>query len=244
MHKMHERVPAAPMAPKILRLLLLASVLLVALHVGLKYVSVVVYSEQHVAAFELSNRFDMNDENSVPQWMTLVSFLLLTSGSFVAAYLARKPTVRRLWLAIGILALLLSIDDAAAIHESLLGLIHISAFKDSPATLLRNAWLFFVPLVLIIGGWLLAYAVRLLPQRTVLYLLAGGVVFLMGALGMDSLANTVAERSFTGQGIIAGIEGWLQLIGLALLVYAVADYLERQHGKALHAAFGHLKSSD
>ncbi len=239
--KMHEQIQPLSQARRVLKILIAISVVAVIAHIALKYLSVVVHGEQHLALFEISNRFDMNDENSVPQWITLMNFLILAAASFLAGFMTKQKAKKRLWMAIGILSVLLSIDDAAAIHESLLGLIHLSVFEEGSSSLLENAWLFIVPVVAVIGIWLLVHAVRLLPRRTALLLAVGGVTFLIGAILVDSLANTVAERSFAGQGVVAGIEGWLQMVGLAMLVYAVLDYLERQHAPAIQKAFRALK---
>lgn len=228
---------------KLLAWLLAVSVLALAVHLICKYISVIVYKDSHLAVFEISNRFDMNDENSVPQWLTLVSFLTLTVGAFLASRLARTVRERRLWGVISCIALLLSIDDASAFHESVLGLVHLSAFADAPATFTRNAWFIILPFVLIGCVWLFAAAVRTLPKRTTWRLALGGFIFLFGAVMIDSLVNTLPARSFAEQGVMAGIEGWLQLVGLAVLVYAVADYLEQFHGQALTNALKHLKIS-
>lgn len=229
-------------ASRLLVLLLAVSFVMFLLHVGLKYVSVVRYEEQHLVWFEMSNRFDMNDENSVPQWFTLLCFLLVSVGSYFASYLAKEVSLRRVWIVIGTLALLLSIDDAAAIHESVLALMHLSVFDDTPATLLQNAWLFLVPVVVVVGVWVLIRAHRQLPKPTTAKLVFGGVVFLTGAIVVDSLANTVPDRSFAGQGVVAGIEGLLQMVGLSILVYTVYDYLLNRHGKSLQAAAKSLRA--
>src|SRR5690606_15947542 len=126
---------------KLLIVWITVSLVLLFVHLALKYVSVVMHQEQHLVFFELSNRFDMNDENSVPQWFTLVSFLAITAGAWLASRLSTRPAERRLWAIIAFVALLLSIDDASAIHESVLGILHLTFFDDLPATFTRNAWL-------------------------------------------------------------------------------------------------------
>lgn len=228
---------------KLLVGLLAISLMLLVAHVWLKYISVVVYQEQHLAFFELSNRLDMNDENSVPQWFTLIGFLIISTSSFAASYLSRDRGKRWLWGIIALIALLLSVDDAAAIHESVLQLIHLTFFTEGSASFTQNAWLVLLPFVAagLIG--LLIAAVQLLPGRTVAALALGSGIYLTGAIFVDSLVNTVAARSFADQGVLAGVEGWLQLVGLSVLVYAICDYLERQHGKDIAAALKRLKAS-
>lgn len=226
---------------KLLTVWIAVSLVLFFVHLAFKYVSVVGHQEQHMVIFELSNRFDMNDENSVPQWFTLVSFLTITVGAWLASRLSTGSAKRQLWALISLIALLLSIDDASAIHESALGILHLTFFDDLPATFTRNAWFLILPLVLIGCIWLLATAARLLPRRTTILLVAGGSVFLVGAILFDSVANMFPARSFAGQGVVAGMEGFLQMIGLSVLVYAIADYLETHHGRLLATALKKLK---
>ncbi len=222
-------------ATKLLAVMLSVSLAILIFHVAFKYVSVVAYQEEHLAWFELSNRFDMNDENSVPQWFTLVVWLAIAAGSFLASRLAARRDERWLWNVIAFIALLSSLDDAAAIHESVLGLLHLAVFDEAPATLVRNAWLIILPFVLAGLGWVLFWTARLLPRRTTVLMAVGGVIFIMGAVFIDSVINTVSPRSFMEQGVLAGAEGGLQLVGSIIILYAVADYLERHHHKALAA---------
>lgn len=228
-------------AVKLLVGLLAISLALFVVHLGLKYISVVIYQEKHGSLFELSNRFDMNDESSVPQWFTLAGFLAIALGAFMAAFLAKRADVRRLWGAIAVIALLLSVDDVATLHEYVLQTLHNSLFLDTAPTFIRNAWFVLMPVVLLISGWLFVQAVRLLPRRTMLSLAIGSIIFLVGAVLFDSVANTLPPRSFAEQGIAAGIEGWLQLIGLSVLIYAICDYLEKQHGKTITGVLKQLK---
>lgn len=244
-HKMydHSSVPKKK-AMKILWLLLGLALAVITMHIVLKYISVVMYEEKHGFLFELSNRFDLNDENSVPQWITQALFLAMALGAGLAAYLAKKVSERRLWALIAVGGLLLSLDDVATLHEFILQSLHNTFFLDMPSTFFRNAWFVLLPFVLVAFVWLSVAVVRNLPRRTTIILIAGGMVYLCGAILIDSLANTVAERSFAGQGIYGGIEGGLQLIGSSLFLYGIVDYVEQRHGASIARALKRLRSAD
>lgn len=226
----------------VLKFLIMASLLIVLVHVALKYISVAIYNEQHGFLFELSNRFDLNDENSVPQWVTQALFLASGVSAFLAAYMSDRRPVARLWTFIGVLGVILSIDDVATLHEYALQSLHNAFFVDMPPTLVRNSWLVLLPFIVSGVAVLLVWAVRLLPRRTAACMALGSIVFIIGAVVIDSLANTVPERSFTGQGLLGGIEGGLQLVGTAIFFYAIVDYLERHHALAIKKALAALKA--
>lgn len=229
-------------AGKLLSILITLSCLLLLSHLVLNYLNVAVHNEQHGVLFELSNRFDMDDENSVPQWFTQAIFLAISLSSFLAAYLSRKRAVRRLWGVIGALALILSIDDVATMHEFLLQTVHNSLFTDQPSTFIRNAWFILLPIILLIFGWLVVRAIYLFPRRTAFLMAISGTIFIAGGVFVDSIANTVPEISFAKQGVVNGAEGFLQLLGISLFLYTVTDYLERRHGKVISATLSKLKS--
>lgn len=229
---------------KILVALISLALVLFCLHVGLKYVSVVGHNEKHAVLFELSARFDMNDENSVPQWFTATAFIGISLCSALAGYMSKKRSVRSLWLAVSIVALLLSLDDVATLHEFALQIMHIGLFGEQQASVLQNAWLIFIPFVLLGLIWLAYTSLKYLPKRTTVRILSGGIIYFVGAIVVDSLVNTVPDRSFAGQGVLSGIEGGLQLIGLYVFLYAVIDYLEINHGKAMRSALTRLRSAD
>lgn len=230
-------------AVKLLKILLCLTVGIVVLHVFLSYVSIVVYNEQHGFIFELSNRFDMNDETSVPQWFTQALFLAISATAFLAAYMADKKGVRRLWLIIASVGLLMSIDDVATLHEFVLQTLHNTFFLDMAPTFVRNAWLILVPFVLMGLIWFFVKMLHLFPRRTTTLIMIGSMIFLAGAVFVDSLTNVVADEPFLRRSVMGGVEGALQLVGTIILLYAIVDYLERHHRKALAAARKQLKST-
>lgn len=231
----------SPRSLTILKLLLTTCMALVLIHIVLKYVSVVVYNEQHGFLFELSNRFDMNDESSVPQWFSQALFLGIGALAGAAAYLAESQSVRRLWFFIAVIGVLLSADDVATLHEFVLQSLHNVFFADMASTLLHNTWLVILPFILFGLALLFYWAVRLLPRRTVVFMMTASVIFLFGAVGVDSLANTVPDRSFAGQGVLGAIEGGLQAAGISVFVFTVADYLERHHIATIRRALKSLR---
>lgn len=223
--------------------LIITSLIIFCIHLVLKFVSIVVFNEQHGFLFELSNRFDMNDENSVPQWFSQVIFLLIGVSALLAAYLQIKKAAKRLWLAIGVIGVLLSLDDVAALHEFILQSIHNTFFLDTKPTFFINAWWLILPVVLIVAGLLTWYAWRLLPRRTILLFIIGGSVFLVGKVVIDSIANNVSDL-FLERGVAQGTEKVFQYIGISIFLYANLNYLEAYHSKKIQKAIAQLRRRD
>src|SRR5690606_8259973 len=128
------------------------------LPVLLKYISVVIFAEQHGSFYELSARLDVNDENSVPQWFSQLLFLAVGVSSLFAAYLSKERSKAIFWSTVGVIGVLLSLDDAATLHEYLLQGVHNELFQDVVASFFINAWLVILPFVLLIGAGLAWWA--------------------------------------------------------------------------------------
>lgn len=230
-------------AGALLKLLTIVSLSLFVLHVGLKYISVVIYNEKHGFFFELANRFDMNDETSVPQWFTHILFLAIAVLAGLAARMSKDKHERRIWTVVAVFGLILSIDDVATLHEFALQSIHNTFFLDMAPSMLRNAWLIILPFVMVLVGWLAFSMWRKLPKSTTLLFVLSGFIYLVGAVGVDTLANTIPNRDFFNQGLLAAIEGVLQMIGSSLAVYVVFEYLDSHHKDKLRTAWKALSSS-
>lgn len=226
---------------KILTYTLLASILIVLLHIALKFISVIIFNEKHGFFFELSNRFDLNDESSVPQWLTHILFLLISISAFLASILDKNKTKKRLWQVISILGLILSIDDVATIHEFVLQSIHNTLFADQAPTAFRNAWLFILPFVLIGLIWMYLSMVKIFPKFVTITMTIGGIIFVAGAVLVDSFINNFPPRSFANQGLLAALEGGLQLVGLCIFIYGIHIYIETYYSKKITNAINTLK---
>lgn len=225
---------------KVFRALLLSATALFVIHLTLKFVSIVLFDEKHGFLFELSNRFDVNDENSVPQWFSQMLFLLIAATAFLASRLQTQKAAKKLWLVLAFVGAVLSLDDVATLHEFILQTIHNTYFLDTSPTFFINAWWLFLPVVMIICGFLAWTAWRVLPRRTTLLMVTGGLVFVLGKVIMDSIANSVGDL-FLERGLIQGGEKLFQYSGSAIVVYANLDYLQKHHSKKITAALSRLK---
>lgn len=227
-------------ARKTLIVLLISTLVVFAVHVLLKYISVVIHNEQHGALFELSARFDVNDENSVPQWFSQMMFLSVGVSALLSAYLSSAKSARFLWIVIGVIGILLSLDDVATLHEFVLQSLHNRYFLDMAPSVFVNAWLLVLPVILLVGGSLVYWASRVLPRRTMLVLAVGGLTYVFGKILMDSVANNVTDL-FLDSGIMQGLEKIFQYSGISIILYGILDHLEQSYGQQIKRAVKALK---
>jgi hypothetical protein len=179
---------------------------------------------------------NLDREMSLPAWFSSM-LLAATAGLMLLAGWAqglRREPGRAGWWVLGFFFLALSIDESAAIHEVLVN--RAQAFLGAYATgLLFYAW--YVP-VLGLGLVLLLALVpflRTLPRRTVRLLAAGVFLYLLGAVGFESLMGMAVEPSGTDEPPLQNPSAWLvalvvleesfEMLGLVFLVGVMLDYL-------------------
>lgn len=226
---------------RLLKILLISTLIILIAHLVLQYLNLVVYDQQNGFIYELSNRFDLDDESSIATWFSQALFIAISAGAALAAYLSSVTAVRRLWKSISVLSLLLSIDEVTAMHELILQSLHNIFFKDTSSTISGNAWLIVAPFVFAGALWLLWKIAKILPKRTLILFASAVFSFLIGAIFVDMFASIVEREAFLNQGIIIAFEETLELVGCIIVLYAIADYIEAQHGSRLKSALAHLK---
>jgi hypothetical protein len=227
------RRPAPSPAARAALLLLAVAGLLVALSLATRYgayrAEVAGTGRGNVTAWKIVMKlFDVNSEANVPTWF---SSLLLSGDALLAglvAGLVRRAGGRdaRHWAGLAALLSLMSLDEAAALHERLR--IPAAALLGGPSSgLLHFAWV--LPgalLALVVGTAFLGFVARL-PGATRRLVVAAGAVYLTAAVGLESASGMVLEA----QGdramylLVSGAEEGLEMAGGVLLLYAFVRLL-------------------
>jgi hypothetical protein len=170
----------------------------------------------------------LDAELSLPAWFSAMLMAAAAALCFVASRFAqaRDPANRRGWLALSLIFVYLSFDEAASIHERV-------SWEVQAAFNLRGvfyfAWvLVAAPLIVLLVVLLHRFLLRL-PSPVGLRVFLAGVVFVVGALGCEMIASALVERGVGGfwywTEVIA--EEGLEMAGLVLFVAAILDYLAR-----------------
>lgn len=208
---------------------------LLVLHLTFQYLNLERYQEKQGQVFELSNRFDMDDEASLPTWFAQFFLLSIAGTAFLAGRLESARSTRRAWYGVAGIGLVVAIDEVAAIHELVLQTAHLVYYGEAAPTAVLNAWWLALPFILAAGLGLLWWLYQHLPKRTCLLLLIAGVTFLTGSVGFELFSNDVAKTSFLYQGVMTGAEESLEMLGSLIGLYAVVAHLESRHGDRLRA---------
>ncbi len=216
-------------------------IVLLVVHIGLQYLNLEVYNEKNGAVYELANRFDFDDESSVMTWISQFQLIALSGICLLAAVLEKQKTLKKLWLIPSVLGLLFSIDETATLHEFILQRIHVAFFGDAKPTLMMNAWVIILPFIALFAGLMAWKMFKQLPRVTVGLICLGGAIFLGGAVFVDLITNGLPETPFVAQGILVALEESSELLGVSIVIYAVASYIEQTYGHAVGRAIRQLK---
>jgi hypothetical protein len=182
--------------------------------------------------------FDVDEENNIPTYVSMLMLLGASGGLAVIAQWVRttgRPFQRHWWGLAGLFAYL-SVDEMASLHERLADL----PFLPETTGLFHYAWV--IPGMLLVALFAVAYLRFFwhLPARWKGLFAGAAVLFVGGALGIEMLGGLYAslhgELHF-GHALILTAEEGFELFGVALFVYAVLDYLQA-HGIALQVRVG------
>ena len=175
----------------------------------------------HSLFFQLWYLFDVGAERNIPSWYASMLWAAFAGSAFAAAVLACRKRVS--WAAMGLVGVAASIDEHSELHERL----------DQIGTPLAEAlgWdLWFtwvipgVVIAVVVAALLLPLVLSLRPRSRWL-VLAGGAVFLLGAIVVESLSGLVLAH-FADQVtwhfiLVTLVEELLEMLGLALAIAGV-----------------------
>jgi hypothetical protein len=200
--------------------------MLLGFHLVFQFINLIIFDHSNLYAFEISNRFDFDDELSIPTWFSQFLFICISGLAFMAAFLETNKQLRRLWAVIGVVGLLVSIDEVASIHENILQFLHLLVFKDAEASFFANAWILILPAVLALSGYFLYKVYRLLPKQLLKQFAIAIAVFIIGAVFVDIITSTITAPDFVKQGILVGIEELFEVLSAIIIIYAISNYIE------------------
>lgn len=217
---------------KLLITLLLVIGIFAVTHLLLQYTNITYFDQRYGNFYELTNRFDFDDEASIPTWFSNVLFLALAFCAFLAAKLDKAKKTKSIWIFIGVASIIGSIDEVSTVHESGLQSLHLLFFNENTPTFFANAWIIIVPFIIIFAAIFFYKSVKLLPTKTTKLLAIAVGIYLSGAVGIDIITSTILESSdFVKQGLLVAIEEVAELIGLSIAIYAISSYIENNYSE-------------
>ena len=187
---------------------------------------------------EIAIRFDFDAENTVPAWYSSAA-LLFSSAMLALIALATRQNGGRYfwhWVVLAATFLLMSLDESASMHEILIVPLRR---RLGTGGMLYFAWV--IPAFFVVGIFALSYLGFLwhLPRRSAMLFIAAGAMFVGGALGLELVGGALVEsQGFDSIGYLCvmTMEETLEMLGIALFIYALLDYLG-QRFQRLQAGF-------
>lgn len=146
--------------------------------VGLSALAYVVVDRQ--AHPELFDYFYVGTEMNLPTWWNVVLLLGLAASAWLAA--GQRPGERVGWISVAVTAVALSLDEGSRLHENLGHIV-------SGASIATFSWVIPGAVLAIIGVGALTVLTRGLPTRTRRALGAAAAVYLLAALGLETVAG-------------------------------------------------------
>jgi hypothetical protein len=174
-----------------------------------------------------SNLFNLNKENTVPAWFSSGLLLLVAYCGFLVSQLesAHVSRFRRLWQLFALLFVLLSLDEAAALHERLQSIMERHGAGSSS---FKFVWV--IPALGVCAVLAVAYLrfVIALPTQLRWRLILAGVIYIGGAVGMEVIGGAV--YSHFGNGLfyllMTVLEEVLEMTGATFCLYTLCLMLE------------------
>jgi hypothetical protein len=173
---------------------------------------------------------NMDGEESVPAWFSS-SLLLFCALLLVIISSAKKKEGDRFaahWRILSVIFVLMSMDEAVAIHETLGEKLRLALHTGG---FLTFAWV--IPAAIFIALLALAYRNFLLdlPAKTSALFVAAGAVYVGGALGLELI-----EGKYLAVGadlpalliLITTTQETLEIAGLIVFMYALMSYINSQ----------------
>lgn len=182
----------------------------------------------------LLDRFDVDGETSVPTWFSILLLLAIAVLAFVIARVDRPAGSRayRWWYAVAAVALYLSIDEGAALHEiAFQPMQRLLGVTSGP---LLFAWVVPGAIAVIVVAAVFVRFFLTLPKPTKISLAIAAGVYVLGALGMEMLTGAlIYDIALPNTGgsltvdLFTAVEEGLELAGAILAIRALLQYLTR-----------------
>lgn len=166
---------------------------------------------------------DVGTEGSVAAWLSS-SALLGCAGAILGIARRDRPDLRTAWRALAVVFVLLSLDEAASIHEKAIDPLQESLGTSGP---LLYAWVIPGALLVMVAGACFAPFLRSLDRWAGWAFLACGSVYVGGALGFEMLSGALAPAPGEVDLLYAAAataEELLEMLGITAFLAALARY--------------------
>jgi hypothetical protein len=178
--------------------------------------------------------FDLDQENNIPTWYSSILWIICGHyfGKAATEPAARRQGLSLFWWISAAIAVFLSMDEIASIHEFAGGLAG-GRLKDAVGLheTFFYGWVFAGAAAALALCILLVPLMWRLPFRITALLITSGVVFLLSSLGIETLTSAIAQQSVVYSAtnttwlLLIVSEEASEMLGVIVAIYAVLLYL-------------------
>jgi hypothetical protein len=200
----------------------------------------------------MSRLFDFDIENNIPTWYSSIALFICAGLLAFIAYQKGQQGDRffKHWRGLSLIFLWLSMDEAASIHETLIGLNTLLKADG----FFRYAWVIpAIPLLIVFGLTYRKFLVAL-PQKIKQLFLLAAALYITGGLVMEmvggkylqifALELPVANNSGLvgmGMALILAAEEALEMCGVAVFIYALLCLISQEENTLHFSQKSHLQ---
>jgi hypothetical protein len=180
----------------------------------------------------LRHFFSLNSEANPGAWFSALQLLFC---AFLLTLITRSELGHRHPWYWGFLAAgfyYLSLDEGAQVHELLTPLIHSTT--GTAAGIARQGWVIPGMIVVALIGLLYLRFLLLLPRRTAIQFVIGGVIFVLGVIGIEILSSFFKESMAAenascdlrgdcgfGYSLLVALEEGMEMLGITIFANAL-----------------------
>lgn len=185
--------------------------------------------------------FYLDDESNIPTLYSTMSIIVVAVLLFVVAFLNKRTgkSPNSYWIFLGILFTLLAYDESSSLHENF-NEIFWEKYPELPVYL-GFGWVIPYFFILVVLGIFSINFLKGLPSKTAVLFIFSGVIYISGAMGMEFIGAylwaTQGGQADLLYNFFATLEELLEMLGIALFIYAILDYIKNVFGSSVDITF-------
>ncbi|MGI9553298.1 MAG: hypothetical protein ACR2NC_00110 [Thermodesulfobacteriota bacterium] len=191
---------------------------------------------------QFQNLFSLLFETSIPTFFSTLNLLL----SSVLLWVIAKNTEltegknRKLWISLSVIFLFLALDEGTQIHE-LIGVYTNSIFNFPPGHPFHYSWVIPYSVLILIIGLLYLKFLFTLPVAIRNGIIAAGLLFVLGAIGLEMVEATelrnidrvsyIRKYNFDRAYIVPAVQELIEMVAISYFNYILLKYMAQERFK-------------
>ncbi|MCC9137324.1 hypothetical protein ACFSKU_08025 [Pontibacter silvestris] len=201
----------------------------------------------HNDVYGLVPKFNLDAENTVPAFVSSIN-LFIAAGILALISLFKKKTKDKYWkqwVILSCLFFLLSLDEAASIHEMMAGRTQV--LLNLPGAAYYTGVILFTTIVILFLLYFKNF-ILMLPHKTRMRFMVAGTVYISGVIGGEALGGYTYDLYGMGSmtyNLAVVVEESLEMLGILLFIKAQLCYMEESlldKGELFQSVPNHKKS--